>query len=66
MFGLDKADSDFLAGMLMVLAYIGAVMSFMSLANITKFQLYIRMMFVIFGTGATFIIAAYLSAKGLI
>lgn len=66
MFGLDKSDSDFLAGMLMVLAYVGAVMSFMSLANITKFQLYIRTMFVIFGTGASFIIVAYLSAKGLI
>lgn len=66
MFGLDKSDSDFLAGMLMVLAYIGATMSFMSIGNITKFQLYIRMMAVIFLTGITFVIAAYLTAKGLI
>lgn len=66
MFGLDKSDSDFLAGMLLMLAYIGAIMSFMSIGNITKFQLYIRMMGVIFLTGITFLTAAYLTAKGLI
>lgn len=66
MFGLEKTDSNFLSGMLMMLAYIGALMSFISLANITKFQLYIRTMGVIFITGLTMVGAAYLSAKGYI
>lgn len=64
MFGLSATDSDFLAGMLCILAYIGALMSFISLCNITKFQLYIRTMFVIFGTGAMLLLSAYLSTKG--
>lgn len=64
MFGLEKSDSDFLAGMLMILAYIGALMSFISIGNITKFQLYIRTMIVIFVTGLMMVLTAYLSAKG--
>lgn len=64
MFGLEKSDSDFLVGMLMILAYIGALMSFISIGNITKFQLYIRTMIVIFVTGLMMVLTAYLSAKG--
>lgn len=66
MFGLSVTDSNFLSGMLIILAYVGAMMSFISIANITKFQLYIRTMAVIFITGATMMITAYLSAKGYI
>lgn len=64
MFGLDKCDSDFLAGMLLMLSYIGAIMSFMSVTNVTKFQFYIRMMIVIFVTGLVLLLTGYLTSKG--
>lgn len=64
MFGLEKTDSDFLAGMLLMLAYVGAIMSFMSLTDITKFQLYIRMILVIVVTGCMLLLGGYLSGKG--
>ncbi|WNT47167.1 hypothetical protein SPLA10_PHROGS00106 [Salmonella phage SPLA10] len=66
MFGLSEVDNAFLVGLLMALAYSGAVISFVTASTKQPFARYITSVASIALTGVILILIAYLTQKGIL